>query len=84
MNRPTEEQQRRGCQVSAEMFNASMAQAFESAIDFESLEFPDLVQQYLNGEIDSVTGIYLAMQVDSTEQVSYNTDKDRRCNHEDV
>lgn len=64
-NRPTAEQHRRGVQVSAEMFNASMAQAFESAIDFESLEFPELVQQYLNGEIDSVTAIYLAMHVDN-------------------
>lgn len=62
---PTAEQHRRGVQVSAEMFDASMAQALEHAIDFNALEFPELVQRYLNNEIDSVTAIYLAMRVDN-------------------
>jgi hypothetical protein len=64
MNRPTEEQQRRGRQVAAEMFDASTARAFESVVDFGQFEFPEIVELYLAEEIDSVTGIYMAMQVD--------------------
>jgi len=64
-NMPTLEQQRRGRQVSEEIFDAVCAKAFESAVDFNTLEFPDLVQRYLNEEIDTVTAIYLAMHVDN-------------------
>ena len=64
MKMPTEEQQRRGRQVAAEMIDATCAQAFESVVDFNEFEFPEIVRLYLNEEIDSVTGIYMAMQVD--------------------
>lgn len=64
MKMPTEEQQRRGNQVAAEMIDATCARAFESVVDFGQLEFPEIVRLYLNDEIDSVTGIYMAMQVD--------------------
>lgn len=64
-NRPTAEQHRRGVQVSTEMFDASVAQALEQAIDFNALEFPEIVASYINNEIDSVTGIYMAMHVDN-------------------
>ena len=65
MKTPTLEQQRRGRQVATEMIDATCARAFEHTIDFNTLEFPELVQRYLNEEIDSVTAIYLAMHVDN-------------------
>lgn len=66
MKLPTLEQQRRGRQVSAEMFDATVAQALEQVIDFKDFEFAEIVELYLNQKIDSVTGIYLAMHVDNT------------------
>lgn len=66
LERPTEEQQRRGRQVAAEMIDATCARAFESVVDFDQFEFAEIVRLYLNEEIDSVTGIYMAMQVDNT------------------
>lgn len=62
---PTVEQQRRGHRLETEIFDAVIARAFEHTIDFNTLEFPELVQRYLNEEIDSVTAIYLAMHVDN-------------------
>lgn len=62
---PTLEQQRRGRQVSAEMFDAGIARTLAYEIDFNSLEFPDIVKRYLNEEIDTVTAIYLAMHIDN-------------------
>lgn len=64
MKMPTAEQQRRGQQVAAEMIDASVAKAFDHVIDFTDFEFEEIVELYLNEEIDSVTGIYLAMNTD--------------------
>lgn len=61
MNLPTQEQIKRGNQVAAEMIDATVARAFEHCIDFNTFEFPEIIELYLNDEIDSVTGIYLAM-----------------------
>lgn len=66
LERPTLEQQRRGRQVAAEMTDATCARAFESVVDFDQFEFAEIVRLYLNEEIDSVTGIYMAMHVDNT------------------
>jgi hypothetical protein len=65
MKMPTAEQQRRGNDAAAEMIDASVARAFDRVIDFDNFEFAEIVELYLNEEIDSVTGIYLAMQVDT-------------------
>lgn len=66
MKRPTEEQHRRGRQVAAEMIDATCARAFDANnFDVTDYEFADIVQLYLNGEIDSVTGIYMAMHIDT-------------------
>jgi hypothetical protein len=65
MKRPTADQQRRGNQAAAEMIDATCARAFNpSDFDVMNYEFPEIVDLYLNEEIDSVTGIYLAMNVD--------------------
>lgn len=64
MKLPTAEQQRRGNQAAAEMIDASVAKAFDHVIDFTEFEFGEIVRLYLNDEIDSVTGIYLAMNMD--------------------
>lgn len=61
MKLPTAEQQRRGNKAAAEMFDASVVKTFEHVIDFKDYEFGEIVRLYLNDEIDSVTGIYLAM-----------------------
>ena len=66
LERPTEEQQRRGRQVAAEMIDATCARAFDANnFDVTDYEFAEIVELYLAEEIDSVTGIYMAMHVDN-------------------
>ena len=62
---PTVEQQHRGHRLETEIFDAVIARAFEQTVDFNKLEFPELVRRYLNEEIDLVTAIYLVMHVDN-------------------
>ena len=61
MNMPTAEQHRRGLKVSEEMFDASINNALAQTQDLNRFEFSEILSLYLRGDIDSVTGIYLAM-----------------------
>lgn len=59
---PTEEQLRRGRRVADEMFDASIARALNQDMSDMNFEFKDIIHLYIHDEIDTVTGIYLAMQ----------------------
>lgn len=61
---PTAEQIRRGQQVSSEMFDASVSKSLGNRCDATDYEFAEIVDLYLREDIDSVTGIFMAMQVD--------------------
>lgn len=61
MNIPTAEQHRRGLKVSQELFDASVAQALAQTPALKEFEFSEIVDLYLRGDIDSITGIYMAM-----------------------
>lgn len=62
MKMPTEEQLRRGRRVADEMFDASIARALNQDMSDMNFEFKDIIHLYIHDEIDTVTGIYLAMQ----------------------
>lgn len=61
MNMPTAEQRRRGLKASQELFDAMLARVLGQTQDLNRFEFSEIVGLYLSGDVDSVTGIYLAM-----------------------
>ena len=63
MKLPSENQIKAGNKAATEMYNASITKCLGNPEDFdiETFEFKDIVKMYINEEIDSVTGIFLAM-----------------------
>lgn len=67
MKMPTENQIKAGRKVASEMYDASIRKALGGDIggckefDINDFEFKDIVMMYINQEIDSATGIFLAM-----------------------
>jgi hypothetical protein len=61
---PSKKQIEAGNLIASEMYDASVQACLGEGkeFDIEQFHYKDIVQAYLNKEIDSVTGIYLAMQ----------------------
>jgi hypothetical protein len=52
-----------GSLFAAALYDASVSKALDGGIiDLEGLPHPDLIQDYLEGKINSVTAIYMAME----------------------
>ena len=62
---PTPAQIEAGQRAASELYDAAVEKALgdRTNIDWSSFRFPDIVKAYLDEEIDTVTGIYLAMEI---------------------
>jgi hypothetical protein len=65
MELPTQKQIEAGNEVAADLYDATISKALDDITEVEEntkYVYPDIVQMYLDEKIDTVTGIWLAMQ----------------------